>query len=343
MAHNLNFNNNAGRHAFVSVKEIAWHGLGKVVPNALTSEECIKEALLNYEVDKAEVFAKYVEPINGKRGVLMPNDYITYRTDTGDAFSIVGKNYEVIQNWEAFKFFDRVVGEKRAIFETAGSLGKGEVIFITAKLPEHFIVGGVDVIDQYLLLTMGHDGTSAITAKFTPIRVVCNNTLSAALNRGGNVFRIRHSSVARDRMKQAEQLLAITYKTSKETQEIYNHLTKIKITDETRDNYLLSMMLSDSEMANLANSQFKWSNSPDIATVKKNRILDLFEYNVRGAGQDLDICKGTAYGAYNALTGYIQNIKSYSSDEKKFSNIMLGVDGSLLTKALNKALELETI
>jgi phage/plasmid-like protein (TIGR03299 family) len=340
MAHNLNYNANAGRHAFASVKQVAWHGLGTVVQNAMNSEECIKQALLDYKVEKGEAFVKYNTPIAYKKGELIPDTFCTYREDTGAVFGIIGKNYEVVQNHEAFEFFDSIVGSKRAIFETAGALGNGETIFITAKLPDHLLVGGKDVIDQYLLLTNGHDGKTSITAKFTPIRVVCNNTLTAALSSGSNLFKIKHSRLTKDKLKEAEKLLAITYKTSKETQEIYNHLTSIKITDEVRDNYFLDLMLTKQELDILARTQFTWANSPDISTNKKNVLMDIFEYNEKGAGQNMDICKGTAYGAFNTITGYLQNVKSYTDNEKKFSKIMLGSDGTLINSALSKALVL---
>lgn len=345
MGHNLNFNEQSRRHAFVSVKEVAWHGLGKVVNNSLTSRECIEEALLDYEVGKGKVYVKYDEPLikpdgTPLRGRLLEDKYITYRADNGTPFNVVGSTYEVIQNREAFSFFDNIVGENRAIYETAGALGNGETIFITAKLPHHMLIGGKDTIDQYLLLTMSHDGLASIIAKFTPIRVVCNNTLSAALGSGKNVFKIRHTSSARDRMKEAEQLLAITYKTSKETQEIYEHLTKIKITDEQKEQFFLDMFLTSDELFKLAKTEEAWWTTNDLSTRKKNQLVKLFEYDQRGAGQQLDICKGTAYGAYNAITGYIQNVKSFGDDEKKFSSIMNGGDDKFLSTALNKVLEL---
>ena len=337
MSHNLNYNAGAKRHAFASAKEIAWHGLGKVVRDRMTSAECIEEALLNYEVGKGKLFVQYTEPIMKStllsKGGQVEDKFATYRKDTGDTFSIVGSVYEVIQNHEAFDFFDAVVGERRAIYETAGALGKGETIFITAKLPDHILIGGKDTIDQYLLFTMSHDGSGSIIAKFTPIRVVCNNTLTAAMEGGNNIFKIKHTKNARNKLDEAQRLLAITYKTSIETKELYESLTKIKITDEVKENIFLNVFLTKDELLKLGTG--KWSSSPDISTRKKNQLTSLFKYSEVGAGQDMDICKGTAYGVYNSITGYIQNVKSFSSPEKKFDSIFLGADALLLNKSLN--------
>ena len=96
---------------------------------------------------------------------------------------VVGKDYHIVQNIDAFAFFDSIVGGKDGIlYETAGALGKGEKIFITAKLPDYIHVGKSDLIEQYLFLTTSHDGGGSITAAFTPVRIVCNNSATRWMN-----------------------------------------------------------------------------------------------------------------------------------------------------------------
>lgn len=106
---------------------------------------------------------------------------------------VVGKGYEPLQNTDAFKFFDPLVDKKLIEYETAGSLGKGEIIWILAKLKQNgeFKINKNDVVQKYLLLSNSHDGNSAVSVKFTPIRVVCQNTLAIALNEG-ETTRIKH-------------------------------------------------------------------------------------------------------------------------------------------------------
>ena len=206
MAHNLNFRN--GEASFASRREKAWHGLGKVV-EAMTSEEAIVLGGLDFEVEKRPIFINTLETLDKteapkyksitrqlvpnpditsdtkwlseyRRNILFQNQYATVRTDLNIPLGIVKSRYHVIQNREAFDFIDSIIGKGVADYETVGALGNGETIFITCKLREEMLINK-DVIDNYLLLSMSHDGSGSIVVMFTPIRVVCNNTLTLAL------------------------------------------------------------------------------------------------------------------------------------------------------------------
>src|SRR5277367_1882484 len=194
MAHNINFNEKTGKHSFMSVKEKAWHGLGQIVDRYPTSSEAIQFAGLDYIVEKRPLFTYDTENqmADPETDIIIPeisvpNYFATVRADTDQVLGVVGNDYEVVQNRDAFTFFDAIVGGGDGIlYETAGALGNGERIFITAKLPGYIRVGNDDLIEKYLFLTTSHDGFGSITAAFTPIRVVCNNTLHAALNNMSN-------------------------------------------------------------------------------------------------------------------------------------------------------------
>jgi len=204
MAHNLNFNEQTSKHSFFSVKEKAWHGLGQIVEDYPTSAEAIKHAGLDYTVEKRKLFTFDNENQNGNSDtdiiipeIEVPGYFATIRTDTEQVLGVVGKDYEVVQNEDAFSFFDTIVGGDGIQYETAGALGNGERIFITAKLPGYIKVGNDDLIEKYLFLTTSHDGFGSITAAFTPTRIVCNDTLKAALRNCSNSIRIRHTANAR--------------------------------------------------------------------------------------------------------------------------------------------------
>lgn len=107
MAHNLNFNEQTGQHAFMSVKQPAWHGLGKIVENYPTSREAIAFAGLDYEVAKAPIFARSAGDFDSYP---VTDQYATMRTDTKAVFGVVGKDYQIVQNSDAFAFFDAIVG-----------------------------------------------------------------------------------------------------------------------------------------------------------------------------------------------------------------------------------------
>lgn len=161
MAHNLNFNEQTGKHSFFSVKEKAWHGLGQIVEGSPTSAEALIFAGLDYTVEKRKLFiydnenhAADEEKEIKIPEIEVPNYLATIRTDTEQVLGVVGKDYEVVQNTEAFSFFDAIVEGEAIQYETAGALGNnGERIFITAKLPDYIKVGSDDLIEKYLFLT----------------------------------------------------------------------------------------------------------------------------------------------------------------------------------------------
>ncbi|MCW3089529.1 MAG: alpha/beta hydrolase [Ferruginibacter sp.] len=200
MSHNIHFNEDKQQHSFFSVKETAWHKLGQVIADYPTSKEALKFAGLDFEVIKRP----NIHRLDNGDELISNNSFFTCRSDNnailGDR---LGADYEVVQNTEAFAFFDAIVGGDGIQYETAGALGKGEKIFITAKLPGYIKVGKDDLVEKYLFLTTSHDGYGSITAAFTPIRIVCANTLSAAMQRHSNSIKIRHTANAKDRLEQA--------------------------------------------------------------------------------------------------------------------------------------------
>lgn len=237
MAHNLNFNSNTGKYSFFSVQQKAWHGLGQIVEDYPTSEEAIKFAGLDYEVIKAPLFTQgrgmairdggEIVPNN----IVIPNNFATLRTDTNTALGVVGNDYHIIQNKEAFSFFDSIVdGSGQIRYETAGALGNGERIFITAKLPEPIRVGnGDDITEKYLFFTTSHDGSGSTTVAFTPIRIVCQNTLNASLRNMSNVVRIKHTSGAKQRLDDAHKVMGLANRLSDEMEGIFNQWAKVYV------------------------------------------------------------------------------------------------------------------
>lgn len=140
------------------VGEVPWHELGQRLDRPATSEEAIKAAHLDWQVLKVPLYAA------GRRcGIPVPNFHALVRSDlweqqvsTCPIFGIVGGNYEPIQNYEAFEFLDSIVGAGKAVYHTAGALGRGERVWMLLKLPDHLTVIGEDIVDKYLLLANDH-------------------------------------------------------------------------------------------------------------------------------------------------------------------------------------------
>jgi phage/plasmid-like protein (TIGR03299 family) len=175
MAHNLNFNELTGEYSFFSTKQKSWHGLGKVVAGYPTSAEALVFAGLDFDVIKSPLFTQVNGMVSTPDGINyrnisldIPDTFATVRTDTNQVLGVVGKDYEIVQNRDAFSFFDSIIGGDGILYETAGALGNGSRIFITAKLPGYIRVGDDDLTEKYIFLTTSHDGSGSITGAFTP-------------------------------------------------------------------------------------------------------------------------------------------------------------------------------
>lgn len=295
MCHNLNIDE--GKVAFASTQK-AWHGLGQIVDNPMTTKEAIILGGLDFEVVKKPIYCD-----NKKL-----EDYMTtQRVDTGKIFGVVGSKYQIVQNVEAFNFFDSL-SENNVKIETVGALGGGERIFITCKLPHKIVVGHKDdLTEMYVLLSSSHDGSGAIVAGLTPVRVVCQNTLNMALSKSlTNKISIRHTSNAQNRVAQAGQIMrqALMYQTTLE--EAYNFLFKTKITDSVAKDLIKKIIQQDKK---------------DSSRIEN--ILTQIEtcYNV-GIGQEEVI--GTGWGLFNGITHYLSHEKNYHTAESKFNSLLLG-------------------
>lgn len=329
MAHNINFNEITGRYSFFSVKQKAWHDLGQIVEQYPTSAEGIKHAGLDYDVIKKPLFTKGSNITETASGIVIgnselevPNYFANIRSDTNSVLGVVGKDYHIVQNRDAFEFFDAIVGGGDGIlYETAGALGNGERIFITAKLPDYIRVGnGDDVTEKYIFLTTSHDGSGSITAAFTPIRIVCQNTLNASLRNMSNVVRIRHTSGAKERLQNAHKVMGLADTLSKKLEELFNDWTKIKVTDNEVKKLIQLALCPNKETLEL----IKKGADDEISTLFKNTVDDAFGYAMMSDTQQMDTTKGTLFGAYNAVTGYYQNVRNYKDDEAKLKSIVLG-------------------
>lgn len=344
MAHNIEYNRMRGSFSFIGVKEPAWHKLGKIVQEAMTIEEAIKGANLDFNVGKVPCYANTT--IYDSTGLLLnnrmievPNTFATYRKDNGDILGTVGSNYEIIQNTEAFAFFNTFLSESDACFQTAGCLGNGETVFLTAKLPANIKVSNNDYVDQYLLLSTSHDGSKSIQIMFTPIRVVCNNTLSAALNSNAARINIRHTKSAKAKIDEAHKLMGITSERTKFMSECFPHMVDIKMDDKQVKNYINHIFLNANELELLAKAGFEDAcRIEEISTRKSNIIDDVYKAYFIGPGQQLASAQGTAWGAYNAVTCYFQNVKTFKNDSDGMKSNFYGTNYDTMQRAFNLAL-----
>jgi len=197
-----------------SVRETPWHGLGVVLERPpATIAAAIEASGLGWRVER--------EPIAIDRGDVataqdwweprceeIPGYYATVRQDTRAVLGIVGERYRIVQNEEAFRFVDQLLGSQLH-FETAGSLHSGRRVWVLATLPERIEIGG-DPVRPYVLLMNSHDGSTAVIAATTPVRVVCQNTLNWGLERACQKFSIRHTEQISRRVHEARRVLELS-------------------------------------------------------------------------------------------------------------------------------------
>ena len=186
-----------------------WDGLGVDVVGAKTSKEVIDLADLNWKVLQKPSFIE----VNGEN---IPTGYtINYKDSDNSILGVVGKNYKVVQNEDAFAFTDELVGDGRNVtYETAGELDGGKLVWMLARLPQVIIVD--DEVDNYLLFSNSHDGTKAVRCCITPVRVVCKNTLNLALRTAKRSWRYIHAGNIMTRLEDAKKTLIYADKYMKE-------------------------------------------------------------------------------------------------------------------------------
>lgn len=297
--------------------ETPWHKLGTKVDHLMTSAEAIEAAQLNYTVEKKEL--KTVE------GIDVPGHFATVRTDTNEVLGVVGNKYTVLQNKAAFSFFDAVVSVKEAMFETAGALGIGERIWMLAKLPGYIRTVGDDITEKYLLLSNSHDGSGSVQVMFTPIRVVCQNTLNIAMAKGINKQRIRHTFNMGSRVEDVRRSLGIIHEQYNIFEKATQQLAATQIQREA-----LAQFVKDSGLV---------PAEEKLSSRAKNIIDDVSRLFETGKGAELPGAKGTVWGAFNAVVEYVDYERG-GSKESRASSLLFGSGANVKQKAFDAALVL---
>lgn len=321
MAHNLNQKED-GTYAFAAVGEVAWHGLGTYVQEAMTAEKAIELGGIDYEVKKKKI------QVCGDK--VIPGFFATQRQDTKDVLGIVSGDYEVFQNKEAFGFFDSFIDKGEAIYHTVGALGLGERIFLSAKLPEDIFVNG-ETVQMYILLTTGHNGKAPLQIGFTPIRVVCNNTLSLALKDLQNKITILHFQDMRSKVAAAAKMMGIASKYTQELEGHFNKMATVKIDDPALRSYIeMVMMPAKKEII----------TPEDFSKQFVKKVDSIFEFAHEHETQQTDAAKGTVFGAYNSISGYYNFLKEYKTQDMKMKDLYFGEAETKVKKAFTAAMEI---
>jgi phage/plasmid-like protein (TIGR03299 family) len=282
--------------------ETPWHGLGTNVQHVMTSDEAIKESGLDWPVEVRPIFAE----ANDKEEVVeVPFNKAIVRVTDEKPLGVVGPRYYPFQNNEAFDFFDSVVGEKKAIYHTCGSLNGGSRIWMLAKMPDDLVLkagSSKDVIEKFLLLANSHDGSLAIRMFFTPIRVVCWNTLQMSLSKGrGDGVAIRHTKNAKQKVQEAERALKLTSDYYKRFGEKAEVLARTKFTEKQMLNVV----------TDLFPAKIDEDGEEDVSTRSQNKrdnVINLWEN-----GKGIREFRGTAWAAVNSVVEFADHFSTVRS------------------------------
>jgi phage/plasmid-like protein (TIGR03299 family) len=307
-----------------SVKQTPWHGLGHIIQEAPTAEEAIKLAGLNWNVQEQSIY----RIISGQPEKVESHKMLI-RDDNDKQLGIVGKDYAPLQNDKAFQFFNPFIESGLAQFETAGCLREGKTVWVLAKLNKAPIeIGKGDQVAKFLLLSNGHDGSMAVRVGFTPIRVVCANTLAMSHEAGeSKLLRFFHSKQVNQRLDAVQEIINAADAKFEATAEQYRALAKADVDQKALSKYVEIV--------------FKFSAIEEARRqMAKDRITqDITRLFETGRGQDLKGAKGTYWGLYNAVTELLSYEKGRTEDSR-LNSLWFG-DSKLTNKrALETALEM---
>lgn len=280
--------------------ETPWHGLGFKVSNDLSPAQMLKAAHLDWTVSKREMFIK--RKSNGQL-IEVPDRFALTRDSDETPLSIVGAVYRPTQNADAISFFQRFTTAGQMLMETAGSLWGGRYTWALARVGKDFKLGKSDEVRTFLLLASPHVHGKSLIIQFTPIRVVCWNTLNFALGKGlkgdQHAFRMPHThDFDEEVQKRATQALGLAVSQAETFKEAATLLSKRKAAETQVEEYFCEVLKFDPAKA----------NKKKDGELKLPRMLPMFrEALTHAPGQQLGSALGTWWGALNAVTHVIDH------------------------------------
>lgn len=306
-----------------SVKETPWHKLGQVIANAPSIEEVLKLAGLDWTVSLRPL---HLQMPDGSLKQVSENAIV--RDTDNSVLGYTGRRYRPLQNQDALNFFKPFAETGLCSFETAGSLKQGQKIWIMAQLntSEMEIVKG-DVVRKYLLLSNGHDGKMGIRVGFTPVRVVCANTLAMA--HGSNeskLIRVFHSSKTLANLETLRETINAANASFEATAEQYRRLANRGVNQGDVAKYVDAVFYNG--------KQAETDREKIARQTLNDSITQLFEV---GHGNDMANVRGTYWALYNGVTQYL----SYDmgrSDDSRLDSLWYGANKDLNKTALEQAL-----
>lgn len=314
----------------------AWHRLGVNVAEAQTSDEAIKLAGLDWNVEQVPVQAVRTVEVDGQlvtRTIDIPGKYANIRSDSEAPLAVVSDSYRVFQNREAFDFMDSIVGEKLAMYETAGSLKGGKQVWMMARVPGELRATDNDVTLPYILLSNTHDGSQALRMVPTAVRVVCANTLTLALSRSHRTqgVTIRHCESLKERVEEARKAFSIVTKRLQAHGEEMQQMAERKMTSDELAAYFTRIVTTQAP-----------------SDTKRKELLNSLATALHHPTNNVDGIGGSVWAAYNAVSYYADHMtkvrgSGLKADDARLNSVWFGSANELKQLAYNAALDLLSV
>ena len=310
MAHNVETMAYAG--------EVPWHGLGVSVPADLSPTQMLKKAGLDWTVEKVPCSAE----INGETVFVGKSALV--RSSDNSVLDVVTNDWNPVQNAEAFEFFDEYCRAGDMEMHTAGSLRNGQIVWALAKVKESFELFKGDEVDSYLLFSSPHKFGQSIDIRFTPIRVVCNNTLTLSLStKSEQSVKVSHKKMFN--AGEVKETLGIATGKLAKYKEMAEFLGNKRYTDETVKRYFNEIFPSFS----------KKDQSVDVENMSRGAKSALAVLETQPGA---NFAKGSWWQAFNAVT-FLTDHKVGRSADTRLQSAWFGMNRNLKVKALEKAVE----
>ena len=305
------------------VNDTPWHGLGTRLSARQPIEVWEQQSGISFEIKETPV--RFMTESAGNLGAIMtfPEQKVLFRSDTGEALSVVSQRYHVVQPREILEFYRDLTEISGFELETAGVLKGGRKIWALAKTNQSATLKGNDMMQGYLLLATACDGTLATTAQFTSVRIVCQNTLAVALSNGNNAVKVPHSTSFDPQA--VKKQLGVSVSAWESFMYRMKTLSERRVKSHEAMNYFLRVFTDPATTATgLSNER----------AMKK--VLALYEGD--GKGAELASSKATAFGLLNAVTEYVDHERRARSTDHRLESAWFGQGATLKQKALEQAL-----
>lgn len=301
-------------------RKSAWHGLGIVLDqDFMTTKEAIEAAGLGWRVEQQPLFTYDTMGMRGE----VPSHVANVRSDTREVIGVVGSTWVPVQNHEAFAFMDDLLGGE-VRYDVAGSLKNGRTVWMVAHLDRELMIGGEtsEAIEPYVVLANGHDGMMSLTVFCTPIRVVCQNTLSWSLAGAKRVWKARHTTNVNGKVNEARHTLGLATTYFDQLEAMGNDLITKPISDRRRKDWTERLIpLAD-----------------NVTDRQRENIMERREFIQQACKVDnLANVYGTAWGWVQGVSEYESHMKNYRNEETRMSSLVFAGDGNLSNKALQIA------